>query len=506
MPFAQVHYPFENADWFEDHYPGDFIVEYIGQTRGWFYTMHVLATALFDRPAFRTCLSHGIVLGDDGRKMSKSLRNYPDVQEVFQQYGSDAMRWFLMSSSVVRGGNLVTTEQGIRDSVRQVLLPLWNTYYFLTLYAGAAGTAGERRTDSTDVLDRYLLAKVSDAVRRTREALDAYDIPGACEVVRDTLDVTTNWYVRRSRDRFWAAGTPDGGPTPEGQQAIDTLHTALETLCRVAAPLLPLTTEEVWRGLTGERSVHLTDWPGVDELPHDPALVTAMDEVRAVASAALGLRKAAGLRVRLPLQRLTVVVEDPQALAPFAALLEDEVNVREVDLLSVTEAERTGVHVTQRLTVNARAAGPRLGKEVQVVIRAAKAGEWEATPDGVVCGGTQLSDGEYTLETVVEGAGEGSAVGTVPGGFVLLDTTVTPELEAEGWARDVIRQVQDARREAGLDVADRIVLELTVPLERAATAQAQRDLIAAETLARSVDVRSRADGSSEVEVRLTAAR
>ena len=139
MPFAQVHYPFENAEWFEHHYPGDFIVEYIGQTRGWFYTLHVLATALFDRPAFRTCVSHGILLGDDGRKMSKSLRNYPDVREVFDRDGSDAMRWFLMSSPVLRGGNLVVTEQGIRDGVRQVLLPLWNVWYFFSLYANTAG-------------------------------------------------------------------------------------------------------------------------------------------------------------------------------------------------------------------------------------------------------------------------------------------------------------------------------------------------------------------------------
>ncbi len=500
MPFAQVHYPFENADWFETHYPGDFIVEYNAQTRGWFYTMHVLATALFDRPAFRTCVAHGIVLGDDGRKMSKSLRNYPDVTEVFERDGSDAMRWFLMSSPVVRGGNLVTTEQGIRDSVRQVLLPLWNTYHFLTLYAGAAGTAGRTRTDSPHVLDRYLLAKVSDAVRGTREALDAYDIPAACEVVRETLDVVTNWYVRRSRDRFWAAGTPTGGPTPEGQQAVDTLHTALEVLCRVAAPLLPLTTEEVWWGLTGGRSVHLTDWPRDDELPPDPALVAAMDEVRAVASTALGLRKAAGLRVRLPLRRLTVVVADPAALAPFARVLEEEVNVREVALLSVGEADRTGVRVTQRLTVNARAAGPRLGRQVQDVIRAAKAGEWTTGPDGVVCGGATLDDGEYTLETVVEGSGEGSAVGTVPGGFVVLDTTVTPELEAEGWVRDVVRQVQEARREAGLHVSDRIALALDVPAQRVATVEALRDLVVTETLADSLTV-SVGDADVDVTVR-----
>jgi isoleucyl-tRNA synthetase len=225
-----------------------------------------------------------------------------------------------------------------------------------------------------------------------------------------------------------------------------------------------------------------------------------MDEVRAVASAALGLRKAAGLRVRLPLRRLTVVVSDPATLGPFARVLEDEVNVREVALLSVGEADRTGVRVTQRLTVNARAAGPRLGRQVQDVIRAAKAGEWSTGPDGVVCGGAVLDDGEYTLETVVEGSGEGSAVATVPGGFVVLDTTVTPELEAEGWVRDVVRQVQDARREAGLHVSDRIELTLGVPPERVGTVEGLRELVATETLADTVAVVP-GDGGVTVTVR-----
>ncbi|HEX2290509.1 MAG TPA: isoleucine--tRNA ligase, partial [Pseudonocardiaceae bacterium] len=237
MPFAQVHYPFDNADWFEHHYPGDFIVEYNGQTRGWFYTLHVLATALFDRPAFRTCLAHGIVLGDDGLKMSKSKGNFPEVTEVFNRDGSDAMRWFLMASPILRGGNLVVTEQGIREAVRQALLPLWNSWYFLSLYANAAGVEGRWRTDSPALLDRYVLAKLRELVVDVTALMDRYDIAGACAGVREFCDVLTNWYVRRSRDRFWAGE----------QDAIDTLHTVLEVTCRVAAPLLPLTTETIWR-------------------------------------------------------------------------------------------------------------------------------------------------------------------------------------------------------------------------------------------------------------------
>ena len=175
MPYAQVHYPFENGDWFDGHYPGDFIVEYIGQTRGWFYTLHVLATALFDRPAFKTCVAHGIVLGSDGQKMSKSLRNYPDVTEVFDRDGSDAMRWFLMASPILRGGNLIVTEQGIREGVRQVLLPLWNAYSFLALYAPKVGTW---RTDSAHVLDRYILAKLAALRDDLTAAMEVCDISG----------------------------------------------------------------------------------------------------------------------------------------------------------------------------------------------------------------------------------------------------------------------------------------------------------------------------------------
>jgi isoleucyl-tRNA synthetase len=475
MPFAQVHYPFENADWFDSHNPADFIVEYIGQTRGWFYTMHILATALFDRPGFSNVISHGIVLGNDGQKMSKSLRNYPDVGEVFERDGADAMRWFLMSSSVIRGGNLVVTEEGIRAGVREFLLPLWSTYYFFTLYANA-GTLGaaQRRTDSRNVLDRYLLAKTRDLVVEVTTQLDALDAPMAAAALRDFADVLTNWYVRRSRDRFWAGDDRD---------AHDTLFTVLETLARLAAPLAPLVTEEVWRGLTGGESVHLADWPEAEEFPADDALVAAMDRVRQLASAGLALRKAQGLRVRLPLQTLTVVTPDAQALAPFADIVRDELNVKTVELVEFDDSLVAEYGIARRLAVNARAAGPRIGKQVQQVIAAAKAGDWTLDGDAVVVGGVALEPGEFTLELELDDPA--AAVSFLPGsGFVLLDTRVTPELEAEGLARDVIRAVQQARKDAELDVSDRIALTLGVDDAAASAAiEAHRDLIAGETLA-----------------------
>ena len=490
MSYAQVHYPFENADWFsgtegkDAHFPADFIVEYIGQTRGWFYTLHILATALFDKPAFENCISHGIVLGSDGNKMSKSLRNYPDVREVFDRDGADAMRWFLMASPILRGGNLVVTEQGIRDSVRQVMIPLWNSWYFFQLYANAArdgaGVDVAPSTGSTDPLDRYLLAKCRDYVQTMTESLDSYAVADACELTRGFLDVLTNWYIRRSRDRFWS----------EDEQAFATLFTVLETVCRTTAPLLPLTTEEIWRGLTGGRSVHLADWPAASSLPGDDALVAAMDTVREVCSATSALRKARSLRNRLPLSTLTVVVPSPADLEGFESIVADEVNVKEVRLLAADAPEAAAYGVEQKLTVNARAAGPRLGKDVQQAIKGSKSGDWSVAEDGTVtAGGLALVEGEYTLETVAGAADESTAVGVLPGGgFVVLDTEVTDELAAEGLARDLVRAVQQARRDAGLEVSDRIRLVVGGSPALQAAARTHEQMVCEETLATSYDV------------------
>jgi len=472
MPFAQVHYPFENADWFEHHYPGDFIVEYTAQTRGWFYTLHVLATALFDRPAFRNCVVHGTVLGEDGRKMSKTLRNYPDVYLMFDKYGADAMRWFLMSSPVLRGGDMSVTESGIRDAVRQVLLPLWNVWYFFSLYANAEGYEAKRRTDSQHLLDRYVLAKTGELVADVTRQMDAYDVSTACATVRSYLDALTNWYVRRSRNRFWSGD----------RDAFDTLYTVLETVTRVVAPLAPMVAEEVWRGLTGGRSVHLTDWPEAAEFPADHELVASMDAVRAVSSAALSLRKARGLRVRLPLPRLTVATPDAARLAAFTDLVADEVNVKDVVFASDLDE-----YCQQVLTVVPRALGPRVGGQVQQVIKAVKAGDWSLVDGAPVAAGVTLQPGEYELKLVAADADNSAPL---PGGegVVVLDTAVTPALAAEGLARDVVRVVQMARREADLDVADRVELVVEAPSEVAAAVEAHRDFVAAETLAVSVTV------------------
>lgn len=477
MPYAQVHYPFENADWFDTHYPGDFIVEYIGQTRGWFYTLHVLATALFDRPAFKTCVAHGIVLGSDGQKMSKSLRNYPDVSEVFDRDGSDAMRWFLMASPILRGGNLIVTEQGIRDGVRQVLLPLWNAYSFLALYAPKVGAW---RTNSAQVLDRYILAKLAELRDDLTREMDTCDISRACDRLRQFTEALTNWYVRRSRSRFWE----------EDPDAIDTLHTVLEVTARLAAPLLPSVTEIVWRGLTGGRSVHLTDWPEPGVVPADPDLVAAMDQVRDVCSAASSLRKAKKLRVRLPLPKLTVAVENPRRLEPFTDLIADELNVKQVEL---TDAIDT--YGRFELTVNARVAGPRLGKDVQAAIKAVKAGAGVVNPDGTLTAGPAVLQPQEYSSRLVAANPDFTAALPDGAGLVVLDGTVTPELEAEGWAKDRIRELQELRKSTGLEVSDRISVVMAVPAERAQWASTHRDLIAGEILATSFEFGEPVDGA-----------
>ncbi len=480
MPFAQVHYPFENAQWFEHHYPGDFIVEYLGQTRGWFYTMHVLATALFDRPAFENCVSHGIVLGDDGSKMSKSLRNYPDPNEMFDAHGSDAMRWYLLSSPILRGLDFSVSETGIRDTVRRVVLPFWNAYYFLTLYSRAAGLEGRERTDQTDVLDRYLLGELNRLVADSTAALDAYDLYGACETVERFLDTLTNWYIRRSRERFWSGD----------QDAIDTLHTALVCLCRVSAPLLPLISEHVHGGLTGGASVHLLDWPEAGAFPVDEDLSRGMALVRDACSTLLSLRKSEGLRVRLPLASATVATPDVELVRPHLAIIRDELNVKEIVL-----TDDVAAHGRRELVLNPKALGPRLGGATQEVIGAHKRGDWEETGDGVRVGSHDLVSGEFDFRLVSDSDG---AAATLPrdGGIVVLDTAVTPELELEGVARDLIRRVQQERRDAGLDVSDRIRLTVGGPADVLEALEVHRDLVAGETLALEVLPGGAADETS----------
>ena len=493
MPFAQFHYPFENEAWFEDHFPADFIVEYINQTRGWFYTMHVLATALFDRPAFENVICHGILLAEDGAKLSKKLRNYTEPSLVFEQQGSDALRWYLMSSNISRGGDLRISDPGITDVVRQVLLPVWNAFSFFTLYANADGYRAQLRADSEQLLDRYLLAKTRTLVESVTERMDAYDLPGATAEIRGFIDALNNWYIRRSRDRFWAGASESNDD--DKRDAYDTLYTVLVTFSKVAAPFLPMVMEEVHTGLTGLPSVHLTDWPDPAELPADPDLVARMDRVRDVASTALRLREDNSLRVRLPLTSLTVAGADSEALAGLTDLLVDEVNVKAVHLTDDLEG-----HVTFTLRPDGRALGPRLGGDVQAVFAAARSGDFSLNDDGTVdVAGHTLSGDEFDLALESPEGVAAAALGSADA-VVVLDAEVTPELAAEGLARDVVRQVQQARRDADLVVTDRIILQLGGHEAVLDAVRIHRDYVAAQVLATELNLGGAPAGAVDTEV------
>jgi isoleucyl-tRNA synthetase len=496
MPFAQVHYPFENREWFDSHFPADFIVEYVGQTRGWFYTLHVLASALFDCPPFKTCIAHGILLGHDKQKLSKRLRNYPDPDEMIDLYGADAMRWSLLSSPVMRGGDLVVEKRAMAEAVRAVLMPLWNAWKFFALYANADGHKATWRVDAADVLDRYVLAKSRVLIEEVTASMDSYDLYGASTSVTAFLDALNNWYIRRSRDRFWSPVGASHASDVSKADAYDTLFTVLHTLCRVVAPLLPMLSEVIYRGLTGERSVHLADWPDPGTMPADPQLVSAMDRVREVCSAGHSVRKAQDLRARLPLASATVSGQDATRLAPYLELIKDELNVKHVEL-----SGQVGDVADLALQVDPSTLGPRVGPATQEIIAAVRRGQWNSTAEGgIEVVGRVLADDEFFLSLVPK---DKDASRALPGNdlVVTLDLDVTPQLEREGLARDVVRTVQEARKNAGLDVSDhiRLVLDFASAPEMRAAVEEHRAMVAGETLADEITFGPVTEGMVDVE-------
>jgi len=493
MPFAQFHYPFENEAWFEEHFPADFIVEYINQTRGWFYTMHVLATALFDRPAFSNVICHGILLAEDGAKLSKKLRNYTEPEEIFVSQGADALRWYLMSSAIVRGGDLRISDTGIDDVVRQVLLPIWNAYSFFTLYANADNYKAEFRTNSEQLLDKYLLAKTRLLIESVTERMDAYDISGATTEIHNFIDALNNWYIRRSRNRFWAKSSDDN--ELDKRDAHDTLYTVLVTLSRVSAPFLPMIMEEIHTGLTESQSVHLCDWPDPSSLPSDPDLVKNMDLIREIASTALRLREESGLRVRLPLNCLTIAGTEVAIVPELTHLLTDEVNVK-----SVQFSEDINQYASFTLQPNGGVLGPRLGGKVQEVFAAARSGDFIQNDDGTVtiCDEV-LEPSEFELAL---NSPEGTTAATLSGAniVVVLDAELTPELQIEGLARDVVRQVQQARREADLVVTDRIKLWLEGSEDLLQAVSTHESYVASQVLATEILIGKDGEHVTEVEI------
>ena len=446
MPEGQIHYPFEKQDWFNAHFPADFIMEAVDQTRGWFYSLHVLGTALHHKPAFKHCMVSGLVMAEGGVKMSKKLGNYPDPYVILNNSGSDAMRWFLESSSIMHGGNVCMDYEGkeVAKAMRQSLMPFWNAYYFFCLYANAEGIKAQEITTAQDVLDKYILAKLKDLVRGVRQNMLNYDIPEATSAFAEFLDILNNWYIRRSRERFW-----DG----TDRSAFNTLYTILLTLSKVMAPLTPFMSEFVYRGLTGGESVHLEDWPNVDALPDEDELKTQMDLVRAVASTAKSIREENHLRNRLPLASMTIAGEKADTLTHFKEMLKDEINVKEV-LLNTD----VGSVADRFLYLKTPLIGKRLGKFMGAIMAASKQNQWTQNPDGTLSiGGQVLNTDEFELRLAMKEGFKGQALPDNTA-VVQLDTQVVPALEREGIARDFVRMIQSRRKEKNLDISDRITL------------------------------------------------
>ncbi len=484
MPFAQMHYPFENKDWFDNHFPADFITEYVGQTRGWFNTLIMLSTALFDRPPFLNCICHGVVLdAETGLKYSKRLKNYKDPLEVINVFGADALRWLMIASPVMRGQDLMVDPEGkfIRDVVRLAIKPIWNAYNFFVLYANADGVQGKFSTDSKDVMDCYILAKCKQAVDAVERALDTYDTPTATDAVMRFFETLNNWYIRRSKERFWKKELD-----ADKQAAYDTLYTVLTTMCKACAPLLPLTLENVYRGLTGEESVHLADFPdchgeGWQHVENnDEVLTRHMDIVRDVCNTGLGIRNKVNIRVRQPLASLKLVAAPVEIMGNrgLISLIEDEVNVK-----AITVEDDLAKYATLKLSINSAVLGKRLPEKMKQILPASKKGEWKQVSGSVEIAGEILLAGEFILqlEPTPEYKDKAQPLSTNDA-LVILDTDITPELEAEGIARDLVRMIQQARKDSGLNVSDRIHLHLDASADILKAAKLHRDYIMEQTL------------------------
>lgn len=443
MPYAQVHYPFENKEWFESHFPADFIVEAIDQTRGWFYTLTVLSTALHNKPAFKNCICTGLLMGEGGVKLSKKLKNYPDPNEILDSVGSDSLRWFLVSSPVLKGGNVAIDTKGVEiaKAARIALIPLWNAFYFFTLYANAENYKAKEINSSTDAIDTYILSKLKTLSLKVKENMDSYEIATACSEIATFMEILNNWYIRRSRDRFWAGDN----------QAFDTLYTVLVNICKISAPLLPFVSEYIFKNLTAEESVHLVDYPTLVKIEVNTMLIEEMDFVQELCSAGKFIREEKNIRNRLPLAGLTVV--GAQLDNSYQEIIKDELNVKTINFDNNLEK-----YASKSIYLYTPLLGKALGKDMGSVMAAYKQGLWDLNSDGTLKIANQnLTKDLFEARLDIKDGVAGRAFAQNKA-IVLLDTNITPELKREGMARDFVRLVQTMRKEKDFNVSDRIEL------------------------------------------------
>ncbi len=484
MPFAQVHYPFENKEWFEKNFPADFITEYIAQTRGWFYTLFVLSTALFDSEPFKNCICHGVVLDVKGQKLSKRLNNYADPMEVFDKYGSDALRFLMLSGSIVCGGNLLLDKEGnlVRDVLKNVIKPIWNSYHFFTMYANADGIKAEICRDYQNTIDCYMISKCFEAVEGMRASMNNYNSQEACKILTDFFEVLNNWYIRRSRERFWKSDLDQ-----DKTDAYNVLYTVFYYILRAAAPLLPLITETIWQGLKyKETSVHLADFPQLDR--YNSELIANMDLVREICNAALSIRNMFNIRIRQPLGSMTIYhksscnfLEDE-----YQEMVRDEVNVKELEIVSELKEV-----ASLELKLNFPVLGRKVPDKIKKLVQYVKEGKWKQVENEQIFLGDEtesytMEKGEYEL--LLKANSEYSAVFDNNKGVVILNTELNNELILEGLARDIVRLIQETRKQADFYISDRIRVIIKAEDEKVKEAINRWDeYIKEQTLALSLD-------------------
>jgi len=491
MPYAQNHYPFEKKEEFEKSFPADFIGEGIDQTRGWFYTLTIIAAALFDKPAFKNVIVNGIILAEDGAKMSKRLKNYPDPMEVITKYGADAIRLFMVNSPAVLGDDLCFSEKGVEGILRQVLLPLWNSYSFFITYARLYNwkPSSKAQAIATAPIDKWIISRLQKLIREVTVALDNYDLQSATTPFIDFIDQLTNWYIRRSRRRFW-----NDLESQDRDEAFETLYTVLKTVVRVAAPFTPFIAEAIWQNLRKpdeQESVHLTPFPVYDPLLRLSELESATALVQTTVSLAHGLRKEQQIKVRQPLAEAFVVVansEDLERLKTQKSLIAEELNVVKVTLDS-DEAK----FVTLRAKPNFRTLGKKIGKfmkAAQALIENFSQNDLSKLLKGHSVGVTientpiELTSDDVSVERQVK---EGLVAANSGEITVVLDTALTPPLVRQGIARELVNKVNTMRKDENFDISDRIYLTLKTSKEVQEAVQEHLEYISGEILALAID-------------------
>ncbi|MBO8425044.1 MAG: isoleucine--tRNA ligase, partial [Proteobacteria bacterium] len=480
MPFASLHYPFENQDKFEATFPADYIIEGQDQTRGWFYNLMILATALFDKPAFKTVSANGMVVDENKKKFSKSLQNFVNPEQQIEQFGADAIRLFILGSNFMKAEPVPVDKEGkvFAESTKTILTPLWNAYHFFTLYANAGNITAHENANPDGALDKYIIAELNELLAVAGDALDKYAPDVAVKEFLRFLDILNNWYIRRSRERFW----------DEDQDAFDTLYTVLITLCRALAPFAPFISDYIYRNLTGAESVHLQSFP--DATNYDKQIVDDMRRVQLVVSVGKQLREQYKLRNRLPLNKLVVAGAD---LSEYGDIIRDELNVKSVEFTDNYDnvADAFVYLITPKI-------GARLGGALKQIIPAVKQGNYEIRDGRLYVGEYELNADEFEKRLTVRDGVTGAALPDNTA-VVVLDTEINSELVAEGLANDALRFIQDSRKAAGLDVSDRINLEYSADPALAAAIEQHRTRIMRDALIKNMSQNGAGVYNTEIE-------